>query len=613
MRIPQWIAASGYLGGLLAFLVAACGPSAEPTATSPAARSTATSPAVTQPTATKAAVSTVGGTTTPGEVKLRPVPVLAPPQANPSAKPGGVFRWLQNQDPPDFGIWDSAVGTTLQTAVPAYDTLLDTNEYQEGKRDQILSSLAHDWWTNQAGDKWTFKLREGVKFTDGKTLTCADVKFSLETIRDGRDAKGTELRRSPRGRFLARVKEVRCPDDYTAEIVTDGPLPSLIRTLTFTTFAVMPKHVFEGNLKAQLNQVGPGEGPFMYDSYTPTESFKLKRNPNYWQQPYPYLDGFHIINLGSTTAATSAFRTGRGEYFGVPKSVRDQMEAEGKITVIQKEASDSFTAVHTNWTRAPWNDKRFALALRCAIDSGKAIKTVVNGEGYEGPIFPLKEVPGGSEWSLTMEEWKAVHPCHGPSGDEANMEKRRQIARDLLKEMGFGPGNPAKPHAAWWNSGSLPQAWVSIDADLRAVGMEPTMTLNETAVYYDKASAAEFDLTPGGFATSRRDPDHWLYEHYFSTSDRNYGRYSNAEIDALINQQSRTLDPVERKKMINQIDKILLRDNAKLVVYHGFGARAHAIWVKDIYWGMPSNSQSTGSKYSRTWIDQDQMKKVLGQ
>ncbi len=595
------------VGGVLAsLLLAACGPTAQPTATQ-SAQSTATRAAAT---ATRPAGTVpAGATATVAETKVRPVPVVGMPAANPLAQKGGIYRSLTTDEPPDFGIWDSAVGSTFQVSIPATDSLLDRNEYEPNKISQILSNVAYDWWTDQSGEQWTFKLKEGIKFHDGKPFTCADAEFSLETLRDARDATGATLRRSPRGSFLRRVKDFSCPDAYTLKVVTDKPLPSLPATIAMTSFALMPKHIYEANLdKVWKEPMKVGMGPYEFVSHTPTESVRFKRNANYWNQPYPYLDGYWVMNAGSATAAQAAFRVGRGEGgVSFPATTRKQLETEGKLYVATPGLTDGFAGYQANFTRKPWSDPRFSLAMRCAIDSKKLIAIAVNGDGYEGPIFPLTKDPGGSEWAITEEEWKAVHPCHGPSGDAANMEKRWEIARGLMKELGFGPDNPAKPTT--YRVGDDPSLTSILD-DWSKVYIQAQVRAVTTSQRYDIQTNAEADILQQGFETSRRDPDHWLYEHYYSTSDRNYGRYSNAEADALIDKQSRTLDQVERRKIINQLEKMLLKDNAKIVVRHTILPRTFAPWVKDMFWGMPGNSQNTSVKFVRVWIDQEVFKKM---
>ncbi len=595
--------------GAVAIGIVACGPAAEATAT------TAPRPTVaTQPTATTAAVASA---TKPAqqEAKFRFVPVLDIPAPNPLAQKGGIYRSLGNEDAPDYGIWEGsagyALGGVLGSSMPTTGALLDTNQYQPDKRNQILPALAYDWWTDEKGTTWTFKLKEGVKFHDGVEFTCADAKFMLDTIRLGRDATGDELRRSPRGALVRRVKETRCPDKYTFEVVTDGPMPSLAATVSLASFAILPKHVYEGHLDLWLTKIGTGLGPFKFKEYRPTDILKLERNPNYWQTPYPYLDELHHVNLGSVAATTAAFRVGRAEelWSKMNPALRNELESQGKIYVQGKYAEDGMLFFQPNWQRKPWNDPRFALAVRCAIDSRKVIDTALNGEGFEGPFFPLASTPGGNEWAISEAEWKAIHPCHGPSGDAANMEKRRQLARDLLGQLGFNAQNPAKPTS--YRSASDP-SYDAILEDFAKVSIIPQLRVVTTADRYSIQAAGEADLFQQGTLDSRRDPDHWLYVYFYSTSDRNYGKYANPEVDALIDKQSKTLDKAERYKLVQQIEKKVLSDNAMISVRHGYFIRQLSPWVKDTYWGTPSNSQHSGGRFAWVWLDQDVFKKMAG-
>ncbi len=597
--------------------LAACGPAADPTATTapqPTATKVVAATATTgAPIATSAAATATrpAATATVAEVKNRPVPVVAAP-VNPLAKKGGIYReGLSNDFPFDYSVWSGSLGANMAQGGVTADTLLQRNEFVPDKGDQILSNVAYDWWVDGPGTTWTFKLRDNVKFSDGVKFTCADAKFSLDAIRLGRDAKGSELSASPRGKWFARVKDTKCADDYTLNITTEGQLPSLPASLSIGSITMNGRHVFEGNLKLMTTQSGPGIGAWVQYAVVAPEFIKYKRNADYWDQPFPYMDEYWWVGLGSSTASTAAFRVGRLEGGPAPsKDVRAQMIAEGRAIQPSKGASDSMTFYQANWTKSPWNDKRFSLALRCAVDSRKAIETAQNGEGFEGPVFPLSTVPGGSPWSISEADWKAVHPCHGPSGDPANMEKRRQIAKDLLKEMGFTAENPAKPTGYTTKDD---QTFVSVINDLALVGIQVQYITVTTQQRYDIQVNALKDILQQGAVDSRRDPDHWLYGRFYSTSDRNYGKYVNAELDALIDQQSKTLDATKRNQLLNQIEKLILRDNAQIIIYHTQSTKVFASWVKDYYYGQPDNRQNTSYRLTRAWIDQETFKKFGAQ
>jgi ABC-type transport system substrate-binding protein len=597
----------GGLAALAAALAVACGPAAAPTATTGSQPTATTAPAAT---ATTAAVTTA---TAGGETKLRPYPVLEIPPVNAAAKKGGTVVYGDYNVPPDYAVWESAVAYTIQDMAPAYDTLLEVNSYQEGKRDQLLPNMAYDWWTDAAGTSWTLLLKKGVKFSNGEEMTCADVKFSLETIRDTRDAKGSQLRRSPRAAYIGRVKTIECPDNHTVRIGTDGPLNSLPASLTSLNFIILPKSVYEGHLEKTQTDIGPGTGAFLLDSVDPTEHLTFKRNPNYWNQPYPYLDSVKYQFLGSLTALQSAYRVGRVDDTSdssIPPSISSEMAKEGKVVIEPMIALDGMTTWETNYLRPPWGDKRLMNAIRCAIDSRKAIDTGARGVGFEAPVFPLETDPNGTDWAMTKEQWKAIGPCHGPSA-ETDMAKRMQMAQDLMKQLGFGPDNIARPVVPLQQMFSI-QAWPSVQQDLAKIWIEPNATVVTYAQAVEKASAGEFDMYSHGYVTNRKDPDQWFYEQVYSTSNRNYGKYTNPEMDALIDRMSREVDGAKRHEMVDELSTMWLKDDVKIFVYYSGGIPLRVPWVFDHYYTLPGNQQNR-YKFIRTWVDPQIKARVLGQ
>ena len=607
----------GLAGVLLALslIAAACAPAADPTATTAATAPTATTAAAATattaaaPTATTAAGAPTATSAAMDDVKLRPVPVVATPAPDPNAKFGGILRIVDNDHPADWSAWEGAASEP-GAAAKVNDTLLEYNAWEVWGSEELLPNVAYDWWTDASGENWTLLLEEGVMYTDGVEFTCADAEFMLETMKNGFDSTGDELRRSPRAGYIQRVEDVSCADDYTLNLTTDGPLPSLPATLATGFFQLYPKHVFEGNLFSMLDQLGPGIGPFMFESYQPGEVIRYARNPEYWNQPYPYMDGIEDINLGARSASTAAIRVGRAELADISSGTKEALVADEFLSHTPKYVDQGFRGLQTNFTREPWNDPRFSLAMRCAIDGQKATDTGYSGFGFESPVFPLEELSGGSKWGLTKAEWQAIGPCHGPSG-ETDMEARRDIARGLLADMGFTAENPARPFTYVWTPTSVSDHWPSVLDDLQKVNIWPDHTPIETARAYDKNYAGEFDFNIWSYSTPRSDPDTWLYEHFYSTSDRNYGKYTNPEIDALIDLQSVTIDAEERANLVKEISTILLEDNAKIFLVHYGFQEFWAPWLKGYFRAGVNSTGQTSYKHTRQWIDED-LKASLG-
>ncbi len=510
-----------------------------------------------------------------------------------------------------MSLYESSTAANMHVIAPVYDTLLEPNSYELGKGDQLLPNVAYDWYTDLGGTTWTFLLRKGVMYHDNVEFTCDDAKFMIDVIRNGRDSTGSQLTISPRGLALSRVKDVQCPDKYTMKVVTNGPLPSLAATLSLTNFSLLPKHVFQGNLPLMKKQAGPGIGPFKFVQHTPTEKLTLERNPNYWNQPYPYLDRSEVAFLGSATAVTAAYRVGRADdmqqAISLTPSVKDEMVKSGILEYQGVQARHGFSTLDVNWQRKPWGDVRFTEALRCVVDSAQVVTLEKNGWAYESPDLPLASLPGGSQWALTKEEWKAVSPCHGPTA-ETDMAKRIQRAQDLIKQLGFGPDNTAKPNMVITASSAAARlGWLL--PTLKQAYIEPKV--DQVPDARTRAGVGDFDVWTMTFATPRYDPDQWYYELIYSTSDRNYGKYSNPVMDATIDAMSRELDPVKRAAMVKDISRTWLKDNARIVLFQDSVPSANVVWVHDSYnTGFVSGLNKF--RLTRTWIDRDQRKKLSG-
>nr|WP_267973126.1 ABC transporter substrate-binding protein [Allorhizobium ampelinum] len=167
--------------------------------------------------------------------------------------------------------------------------------------------LAESWELSADGLRFTFRLRKGVKWHDGKDFTSADVKFSLLAFK----------KVGPRGRVtFANVSDVETPDPLTAVVVLAKPAPYLLRALTGGETPILPAHAYPtDNYAESPNGNAPiGTGPFVFEEWKRGSYVKLKRNPNYWQAGLPHLDGFVARFVGDGAAASIALETGEADY-----------------------------------------------------------------------------------------------------------------------------------------------------------------------------------------------------------------------------------------------------------------------------------------------------------
>ena len=160
----------------------------------------------------------------------------------------------------------------------AYEALLDFD--RTGK---LVPSLAHSWSASPDGKSFTFKLRPGVKFHNGKDLTAEDVKWSADYALDAKNAASGLT-------ILNNVQAVSVKDVLTVEFVVKQPMGALLNLLaTIRAFPVVPRESLpEGS--AKVLSPPPGTGPFIFKEHRPAREMVFTRNKDYWQKGLPYLD-----------------------------------------------------------------------------------------------------------------------------------------------------------------------------------------------------------------------------------------------------------------------------------------------------------------------------------
>ncbi|MBI4235746.1 MAG: hypothetical protein HY688_00080, partial [Chloroflexi bacterium] len=179
-----------------------------------------------------------------------------------------------------------------------------------------------------------------------------------------------------------------------------------------------------------------------------------------------------------------------------------------------------------------------------------------------------------------------------PSG---NKEKARQ----LIARAGYKPGE-LKVNIVFWKIIELDAP--PIIEDLRAVGIQADALIYESTLAYDPWSSGDYDIGVHSFWYVTPDPDEVLYEHFYTGSDRNYNRYSNPEVDRLINQMSVTVDPALRKQRAWDVMEIIMREHAKDIGTFGTFVPVHSVDVHG--WSpAPGFSSYTSLRSDHIWLD----------
>jgi peptide/nickel transport system substrate-binding protein len=344
-------------------------------------------------------------------------PASAPAtQAPPGGKPriGGTLK---------FGIVKD-IGTPIPfVAYTSISQYVKDNVYEPlvmyDQKGEIHPWLAESWTPNANSSEWTFKIRRGVKFHDGKELTANDVVWSAKHIMN--PANGA----AGQGQLAGNVRDAIALDNYTVKFITPGPRGLLPEILADTpTLHIAPK---ESMAPGQQKMVGsnppPGTGPFKFKAWIPGQEYEVVRNESYWGGA-PYLDGVRFRVIIESTSRGAAIQAGDlditerlGPSF-VQRIKSGQLKGMQFVTI----GMAGIRQLVLNTQLAPISDPRVRKAIALSLDKDAIMKEATFGFGV--PV--LTWAAAGSDWETSTNfKWKR------------NLDE----ARRLLKEAGYG-GRP---------------------------------------------------------------------------------------------------------------------------------------------------------------------------
>ena len=203
-------------------------------------------------------------------------------------KQGGILKIPHGDSPASMSILEESTIVAEGPMMAVFNNLVMFDQHvAQTSAATIVPDLATQWAWDDAKTTLTFKLRQGVKWHDGKPFTAADVKCTWDLLQGKTQEK---LRLNPRKAWYRNLDEVTTKGDDEVTFHLKRPQPYLPVLLASGVSPVYPCHVSP----AQMRQHPIGTGPFKFVEYKPNESVRLTRNPDYWKPGRPYLDGLEF-------------------------------------------------------------------------------------------------------------------------------------------------------------------------------------------------------------------------------------------------------------------------------------------------------------------------------
>jgi peptide/nickel transport system substrate-binding protein len=271
-------------------------------------------------------------------------------------------------------------GTLSHTMPQAINQTMRSNLVEIDYKGEPVPELAESWEASPDAVKWTFKLRKGVEFHNGKTMDAEDVIYSFNEHR-GPDTKSA-------------AKGVAEP---IQDITADGK-----NIVTFTLkegnadfpFIASDYHIpiVPKGTKGKEYEKGVGTGPFIMKAWEPGVRFFGTRNPNYFRSGRPYFDEVEFIGIADTNARTNALKTGQIHVMNrcEPKTLHLLERAPG-LQVLKLEGARHYTIPMLTTTK-PYDNNDVRLGLKYVIDRKQMVKQVLRGYGYVGNDHPIPKI-----------------------------------------------------------------------------------------------------------------------------------------------------------------------------------------------------------------------------
>jgi peptide/nickel transport system substrate-binding protein len=513
-------------------------------------------------------------------------PTPAAAQAKETPRRGGILLAAIGADAPSLDPHQEQTFATLQPVSPLYSTLLQFDPYGYPN---IIGDVATEWKISADGLTYAFKIRRDVKFHDGSPLTSADVKASYDKI-----INPPEGVRSIRKLFYAAVQSVEAPDPYTVVFKLKHASASLLAGLASPWNVIFPKKYLDKDPNYFKKNV-VGSGPFRLKAHVPGSTFEGERNPDYFVKERPYLNGYKFFISTETSVRAAAIRSGRAyvEFRDLPLTEVEAIRKHlGDKVVVQETPQIGQFGVAINNTVKPFTDIRVRKALTLAIDRYTAGRVLHPLTGLRDPGAHMRP---GTEWAMAPAELEKL------PGFSRDIEKSRAEAKRLLAEAGYPNGfkvvlknrNIKLPYQ---------DLAVFVIQEWRKIGVEAEHRPLETATWYaDGRDQGSFELMVYPAGAYIDDPDQLLYQ-YTTGSPGNWGRFTNPAIDDLYSRQARSLDPAERRKLVIEIQKLVLENAYHMPVL--WWRRNVVHWAKMKNWVAPP-SHFTNQKLQDVWLSED--------
>lgn len=493
---------------------------------------------------------------------LAPLLLLITPTFAHAAPASGTLYLQLDDSPTTLNPITSTDGYSQEIFGWTYDTLLNQDE----NTFDYIPGLAEKWDISKDGKVLTFKLRPGVKWSDGEPFTADDVKYSFDALYEGR------FQAPSRRVYIDSIKEIKILDPLTIQFTMKETYFKSLDVITGSYVNVVPKHLYSVGDPAdpKFNKLMVTTGPYLLDSWEKGQKLVLKHNPGYWGDSVPYFKDrnrfekivYRIVT--DETVAMEMLKKGDFDYLDLlmhpDEFVKDTQGPEWGKTVFAVKAENlnpkllSYNYVGWNLSNPLFKDRKVRVALAHLINRDLMNEKFRYGLSMKahGPfgeksilsspkVKPIEYDPKAALKLLQAAGWKL-----GPTGLTKTID-----GKETPFEFTILCANPAR------------EKYLTVmKEDMAKVGITLNIKLIEWNTFMKAIDDRHFDATVMTWQNGdlENDPTQIWHSKSIPSPGSNYIGYSNPEVDALIDKMKVELNQKKRIQIGHKIDELIAAD-----------------------------------------------------
>jgi peptide/nickel transport system substrate-binding protein len=482
-----------------------------------------------------------------------------------------VLTYGAGGDPVNLEPGNITDGNSLIVHMQLYDRLLD---FKPGTA-ELMPSLAESWSSDPAGQTWTFKLRQGIKFHDGTPFAAEAVAFNVKRWWDPNDPQGhrnagkiyeiwPQLLGGFKGDPKSLVTDVKVIDPQTIQFVLKQPFAMFPDVIASAYFGIAsPAAIQKAGAKYGTPGVpAVGTGAFVFKEWRTGDRIVLAKNPAYWQSGAPKSEGIIFRSVKDPSARLAQLRAGQLDFtVDLAPDQKGEVESDTKIQAIRRPTFNvGYIALNPSYK--PFSDVRVRRAIAHALNRPSLVKSFWAGLGQTDEYFtpPI------------LTPWSKSQKVIGYNYDPAK-------AKQLLSEAGYSNGFDLE---FWYmpvsrQSFPAPKAIAEAMAvDLGKVGIRATLKTQDWAAYL-----AGRNKPPGyqafmlGWTGDYGDADNFFYPHFGPGGTRDIGNWKNEQLWQLLDQARATPDKAKRSQIHQQADAMIREAVLRIPIVHSEALLSH--------------------------------------